>query len=252
MGSSLKFLYQSHDGFVSDKWESYLEIYEEKFKEFKYNRVKLLEIGVQNGGSLEIWDKYFPNAQLILGCDINPLCKTLKFSSNKIKVILANASNPKTKNLISKYSSKFDVIIDDGSHKDRDTILNFINYFPLLEKNGLYIIEDLHCSYWRTHTSKPGNFSPMEFFKLALDIINQEFWEEFFYEKHRKKMLKLLAALDIDFLYDDLVGICKNIYSMEFYNSLLILRKRESKLGKRIIAGKQALVDDAILKHKTY
>lgn len=249
---SLKSLYRLHEGFVSDKWESCLEVYEEKFKEFKFQRINLLEIGVQNGGSLEIWDKYFPNAQLILGCDINPLCGSLKFSSDKVKVIVADASDLKIRDQVLNYASSFDIIIDDGSHKDRDVISSFLIFFPLLRENGLYAVEDLHCSYWRTYTFKPGKFSQMEFFKLILDVLNYEFWDEFYYKNHKKNVLKLLASLSIDFPYEELIKLAKGIYSMEFYNSLLIIRKRNNSqgLGRRVIAGRKAYVDDTVLKYR--
>ena len=69
-GTSLRDLYSTHSGKVSDKWSTYLDEYERIFSEYRDKPVRLLEIGVQNGGSLEIWRQYFPNAELILGCVI--------------------------------------------------------------------------------------------------------------------------------------------------------------------------------------
>ena len=56
---SLKDLYKNHSGKVSDKWTIYLEQYDEKLKKYQDLPIKLLEIGVLNGGSLEIFSKYF-------------------------------------------------------------------------------------------------------------------------------------------------------------------------------------------------
>ena len=56
---------QTHDGRRVAKWLHYVEIYDDLLREFKdkansgefssENPLKLLEIGVQDGGSLEVW-----------------------------------------------------------------------------------------------------------------------------------------------------------------------------------------------------
>lgn len=63
---SLAQLYATHEGFVSDKWDIYLSEYERLFNRLRSEPVSVLEIGVQNGGSVEIWSKYFPNATSII------------------------------------------------------------------------------------------------------------------------------------------------------------------------------------------
>ena len=55
---------------VTDKWDSYLDIYDKAFVAYRDREVSLLEIGIQNGGSLEVHARYFPNHKLIIGCDI--------------------------------------------------------------------------------------------------------------------------------------------------------------------------------------
>jgi hypothetical protein len=78
-GKTLQELYLQHTGKVSDKWSLYLSVYDQILKSYRNANVRLLEIGVQNGGSLEIWSKYFSNAKLIVGCDINPECGKLRY-----------------------------------------------------------------------------------------------------------------------------------------------------------------------------
>lgn len=43
--------------FNSDKWEHYFEIYDHLLGRFYGSKIKYFEIGVQNGGSLEIAKK---------------------------------------------------------------------------------------------------------------------------------------------------------------------------------------------------
>lgn len=61
---TLKQLYALHTGKVSDKWSSYLDAYENILSKYRHKPINLLEVGVQNGGSLEIWAKYFPYAKI--------------------------------------------------------------------------------------------------------------------------------------------------------------------------------------------
>ncbi|MBS0344776.1 MAG: class I SAM-dependent methyltransferase, partial [Proteobacteria bacterium] len=146
---SLAECYSEHRGKVSDKWSSYLEIYQRAFEPYRQMPVRLLEIGIQNGGSLEIWAKYFSNATAIVGCDINPACSQLRYTDERIHVVVDDANTEGAELSIAAYSPCFDIIIDDVSHRSSDIVLSFDRYFPRLELGGVFIAEDLHCSYWR-------------------------------------------------------------------------------------------------------
>ena len=99
--NSIKDLFYNHDGKITDKWSLYLDVYEEILKPFRDKPLRLLEIGVFNGGSLEVWNKYFNNDdKVIVGLDIDKRCKDLKFSTDKIKVIVGNASDSNVLGLI--------------------------------------------------------------------------------------------------------------------------------------------------------
>ena len=52
-------IYDKHNGKLSCKWSSYIVKYEELFLKYKEKKVNILEIGVQYGGTLEIYSKYF-------------------------------------------------------------------------------------------------------------------------------------------------------------------------------------------------
>ena len=87
---ALATLYAQHIGKVSDKWSNYLASYDLKLSLLRNQKVRLLEIGVQNGGSLELWSKYFSNAESIIGCDKNKACLELEFDDQKIKFIVSD------------------------------------------------------------------------------------------------------------------------------------------------------------------
>lgn len=121
---------------LSDKWSLYLDVYENIFSDYRELNVQILEIGIQNGGSLEAWAHYFPLALSIIGCDINPDCRELSYDDERISVVIGDAKNEETRIQILNKSDILDIIIDDGSHKSNDVIKTFTNYFPILSNGG--------------------------------------------------------------------------------------------------------------------
>lgn len=232
----LKQLYQQHEGKSSDKWDIYLDVYDELFFERRSNVSSFLEIGVQNGGSLEIWSRYFASAQHLVGCDINPDCAKLNYDNPSIEVVIGNSSTVEIKEKILSISSAFDVIIDDGSHVSSDIIKSFLLYFPLIADDGIYIIEDLHASYWESFEG--GLYYPyssMSFLKKLADVPNQEHWgvkrdaKDYLSPFYRFYNCESIDSVDYS-----------TIHSVTFVNSLCIIKKKKSEsniLGSRHIAG---------------
>ena len=85
---------------------------------------------------------YFPHSNLI-GLDNNPFRNCYK--SNRIRTIYANVSSRKIlKNLTKHLNQKFDLIIEDSSHRLIDQIFCFAENFKNLKAGGIYIVEDLN------------------------------------------------------------------------------------------------------------
>ena len=163
---TLQQIYAEHHGKVSDKWAIYLAEYERLLAEYRDAPVRLLEIGIQNGGSLDIWSKYFPHANKLVGCDINPDCSSLSYEDARIAVVIGDATAAETREAILGHSPSYDIVIDDGSHRSSDIINTFAQYFRHLEDGGIYIAEDLHCSYWQEFEGGLFDpFSSIAFFK---------------------------------------------------------------------------------------
>ena len=250
-------LYKKHNGNISDKWQLYLRVYDEIFEGLKDKSIRLLEIGVQNGGSLEIWGKYFSNAQLILGCDIDERCSHIKFDDDRIKIVIGDAKDKKTFDSVISYSDRFNLIIDDGSHVSGDIVANFFRYFPILEYKGIYVAEDMHCSYWdEMEGGLEYRYSSMEFFRRLTDIINFEHFSQrdrFKYSSRRNLVEDFICRYNIEVDYEDIEKVLDSIRSVQFFNSLCIITKdlpERNKLGKRIIAGEKATVNNEVLKHR--
>ncbi|MCR8720536.1 class I SAM-dependent methyltransferase [Pseudomonas syringae] len=236
--TTLQDLYMSHQGFVSDKWSFYIPIYSELFEKIRNSPISLLEIGVQNGGSLDIWSRYFSKATHIVGCDINPSCAQLEYSSKNVSIIIGDINKPETLIAIHATTCEFDIIIDDGSHLSSDIIKSFSNLFSLLQYDGLYIAEDLHCGYWAEYEGGLDNpTSCISFFKALSDIVNYEHWGLPVSRLERLSVFCITPGLTEELLSE--------VHSVEFVNSMCIIRRRksfENHLGARIVKGNRDFV----------
>jgi hypothetical protein len=257
---SLYTLHNEHQGKLSDKWELYLDVYDRSFQHLRSKEISLLEIGVQNGGSLEVWGKYFPNAQAIIGCDIDPKCAKLEYADDRINVVVSDANTAQAYDAITKRTERFDIVIDDGSHRSSDIIATFARYFPLLKPGGIYVAEDLHCSYWPAYEG--GLFaktSAMSFFKALVDLVNVDHWgagrtlEHVGAQKRNTSVQELLGAFFPKRAFPQWLEN-HTISSVEAYDSLVLVRRASAtaqlRLGKRCIVGNEATVNPAPLNFK--
>lgn len=237
---SLRELYHDHQGKVSDKWSCYFEMYDRILSDYRDKPVSLLEIGVQNGGSLELWAKYFPLARAITGCDINHDCGCLRYADERIRVFVGDANSDDVCQQLVKVVAPFDIIIDDGSHMSGDVIKSFARYFPQLRPGGIYVAEDLHSSYWAEYEG--GLFYPyssMAFFKRLIDLVNFEHWQA---GKRSRDVLRGFANRYGICFEDELAAL---VSSIEFVNSVVVVRKvagGDNKLGARVVSGSEASV----------
>lgn len=232
-------------GKVSDKWSSYLPYYDELFSPFKHVDVRLLEIGVQNGGSLDTWAEYFKNGVKFVGCDVDPLCANLVYEDKRINVVVGDANKPETIGEILGVSNCYDIIIDDGSHLSIDIIDSFLNYFQCLKPGGIYVVEDTHALYVREAGGGILNeVSALGLFKKLTDICNFQFWE---------KDLSIQTYLSSFFNQHEIPRFIVEgwIDSVQFRNSIITIHKAKTpthrKLGKSLTRGAITEVNKNVL-----
>lgn len=109
--------------------------YEGAFAPLRDKPIRLLEIGIAEGGSLELWRRAFPNAEAIVGIDVGEI----PVLSEGITTIQADAYNLDFMMSL----GTFDIIIDDGSHNPEHQVFVGDNYGKLLKPGGYLIIEDI-------------------------------------------------------------------------------------------------------------
>ena len=198
--------------------------------------VRLLEIGVQNGGSLQIWSKYLPPGSIMVGIDIDPACAGFRPETN-ISILIGDAGDKVAIDRILG-DAKFDIIIDDASHRSDHVVSTFNACFGRLNCGGLYIVEDLHCSYRSSHG---GGFrlagSSMEWFKGLADALNVDHFEPDASGKLDGIELERLGQLG------------REIARITFFDSLVVVEKLTSERRRpyrRIVTGQNAHVVDVI------
>jgi len=153
---TLDTIFNKYDTDKNSNFHNYTRQYEPLLKDFRDKQIKYLEIGVFNGGSIKAFSEVFSNSTCILGLDIDNRCKLYENTENNIFVEIGDATDANfIKSITEKYGT-FDIILDDGSHVNKDVINTFELLFPLLNDNGLYIVED-------TITYKSSNFVDLNY-----------------------------------------------------------------------------------------
>jgi hypothetical protein len=124
--------------------------YENYFAPYRYNKINFLEIGADTGKSIAAWPQYFENANLIQGVrygvktDSEKLgCEAigLKAPCSLVQIVDGNQNDPKFLNKLAE--TKWDIIVDDGSHVPEHQIRSFIHLFP----SKLYIYQFIKICY---------------------------------------------------------------------------------------------------------
>jgi hypothetical protein len=122
---------------------TYHNVYTKIFEGVRGDQFSLLEIGIDEGKSLNVWGDYLSHAK-IFGLDIGK-----EFSHNRGYVFKADQNNLSDLKKITSEIKSCRFIIDDGSHNPQHQIKSFNYLFEnLLEDGGYYIIEDVETSYW--------------------------------------------------------------------------------------------------------
>lgn len=118
----------------------YNRFYQKLLSPYQQN-CDILEIGVLDGASLKVWNDFFDSG-IIHGIDIN------NYQSELDRVSMFNVDQSSQEKLMefSNNGFKYDVIIDDGSHKMEDVQITAQILFENVKSGGVLVIEDLQTS----------------------------------------------------------------------------------------------------------
>jgi len=182
-------LFFAHEGRSIYKWTDYLTAYDEQLERFRpgfplegggHRPLRLLELGVLHGGSLQLWRSYFGPDAAIWGIDINPLCAAV--DDPDLEVRIGSQADPEFLEGVVAEMGGVDLVIDDGSHVAKHQRASFELLFPLLTDGGLYVVEDTQTSFWWDYGG--GYRRRGSFLALTKDLIDDMHSH---YHGHRQK-----------------------------------------------------------------
>jgi cephalosporin hydroxylase len=166
----LEAYFRANQGRLIHKWSHYFDIYDRHFSPYRGRKVNIVEFGVSHGGSLQMWRTYFGRRAVITGVDVDPRCATL--TSKGINVVIGDQENREFLNDLADRVGEIDVVIDDGGHTMAQQIATFEELWPRVRDGGIFLVEDLHTSYWPNYGG--GYKRSGTFIEYAKDLIDQQ------------------------------------------------------------------------------
>ena len=213
--NDLEKYFRQNDKRLIHKWMHYFEVYDRHFSKYRNKEVVILEIGVSQGGSLQMWKEYFGDRAKIYGIDVNPKCKELE--EENIKIFIGSQSDPKFLREVKKQIPPLDILIDDGGHTMVQQIVSFEELFSCIKDDGVYLCEDLHTSYWIKYGGghkRRGTF--IEYSKNFIDYLNA------YHSKQRTLKVNEFT---------------KSVFSIHYYDSIVVLEKRPMQPPRHEMTG---------------
>ena len=202
-------VFYSHQGLAADKWHHYLAIYERYLNRYRDTHARLLEIGVQDGGSLQIWREYLGVHARVQGLDIEPRCASLPVDA---EVTIGDQVDPATLDAIAAGATPLNIVIDDGGHRWRDQIKTFAILFPQMADDGVYICEDVHTSY----VDQFGDDDGPTFIDYARSLVDR------IHAPYQGRLETPVSRL---------------IQGIHIYDSVVVIEKGPRKTPRRVIRG---------------
>jgi hypothetical protein len=206
--------------FSSDKWDSYFEVYDHVYGHLYGRDIVYFEIGVQNGGSLEIARSLFGARSRIIGMDIDEACGALVGAGLADAIYLGSQTDEALLDRILAENPPFDLVVDDASHQQYDMVATFVHLFPRLKEGAIYLIEDTATVHSDQHAVSFHGLDVYDYFKglagrLNLDYLRFGEIGRRFTVPHEQRPQRPMP--------DD---ICRHIFSISFFESVIAIEKR--------------------------
>lgn len=178
-----------------------------------------------NGESAATWDEYFTQAELHFmdiraqffekyGKNLSPRCHLHVENQEKRNVLL---------NFLDNIGGYFDIILDDGGHTMKQQLVSFDVLFPAVKSGGVYIIEDLHTSYWTRFGGHGTLENPQAKEGSAIHFLQQLVHDLNYIGARTGSASADHCPKEI---FDNLSYYQKHIESIHFYDSLCFIFKR--------------------------
>lgn len=130
------------------KWSNALDAYQRHFGAMAGQPLKLAEVGVQSGGSIQMWRSVLGPHCHVYGIDINP--KTMQFQDPMATIIIGDQADANMWYSFFTHTvrSPIDILIDDGGHEAHQMLVTLQQTFDHLTPGGFVAIEDIHGEHY--------------------------------------------------------------------------------------------------------
>ena len=198
------------------KWHHYFEVYERYFGRFRHSSPTVLEIGVQGGGSLEMWREYFGESARIYGIDTNPGAKRNEDIATKIYI--GDQADRNFLRDVRRDIGSADIVIDDGGHVASQQITSFEELYSLLSETGVYLVEDTHTALWGHRFNDRSDGQNILTFAAArcAQLMEWSGLEVNFYQMMGEQNVQLA---------DQVSEFCRTTKAITFYDSIVIFER---------------------------
>lgn len=214
--------FNEHQGRKVSKWKHYLGIYDRHFARYRGTDVHVLEIGVNHGGSLQLWREYFGPEAKLFGVDINPHC--MAFEEPGTRIFIGDQSERTFLESLAAQVPRIDILIDDGGHTMAQQIATCEVLLPRVAEDGVYLCEDVCTSYWHKYgggIGKRGSF--IEYSKKLIDALNA--W-------HSEEPARLAVS---DFT--------RSTRSITYYDSVVVVERGRATKMEEVTTGTTVVAD---------
>lgn len=154
------------------RWHHYFDAYERHLARYRGTPLRMLEIGVQYGGSIGMWAEYLGEDATLVGVDIDPDVARFDRSRPNIHIRVGDQRDTGFLQSVEEEFGPFDVIIDDGGHTALQQIETFNFLYPAMTEDGVYVCEDTHTSYWDSYKDGEKSVSFLQYIKKLIDVLH--------------------------------------------------------------------------------
>ena len=225
MNDLYSFYAQHRNSRVMHKWEHYFDIYDHFLSPIRSSNPVIVEIGVQLGGSCEMWRDYFGPATHIYGIDINPEARQQE--DIVTRVFIGDQQDRAFLRGVLREIGTPDVVIDDGGHSANQQISAFEELYPALSERGLYFVEDTHTSLWR------GAF---------MDRQDQQSFLQFSFARcaqlmewtGKRENFQLLGTEQGESMANAVTEFCRATQAIHFFDSMIVYQRGRRRVPRHV------------------
>lgn len=122
----------------------------------------ILELGVKNGGSLNMWSKFAHPSAILIGVDIVPsINHPIGSSSQSVYLIIADCDVKATREKVKRITDEVDFLFLDANHRYYGVREEFRIFAPLVREEGLVAIHDTTDEHVKRFVGELKDYFPI-------------------------------------------------------------------------------------------